>query len=49
VNDKSRSGATPNPVGFARAADGNPGGRPTASRAKQASAFDVRGGKRPSA
>jgi hypothetical protein len=41
VNDKSRSGATPNRGWFRKGGSGNPGGRPTASRASQASAFDV--------
>jgi Family of unknown function (DUF5681) len=41
VNDKSRSGATPNRGWFRKGRSGNPGGRPTASRALQASAFDV--------
>ena len=41
MNDKSRSGATPNPGWFRKGRSGNPGGRPTASRASQASAFDV--------
>jgi hypothetical protein len=39
VNDKS--GATPNRGWFRKGRSGNPGGRPTASRAPQASAFDV--------
>ena len=41
MSDKSRSGATPNPGWFRKGRSGNPGGRPTASRAPQASAFDV--------
>jgi hypothetical protein len=41
VNDKSRSGATPNRGWFRKGRSGNPAGRPTASRAPQASAFDV--------
>jgi hypothetical protein len=41
VKDKSRSDATPNPGWFRKGRSGNPGGRPTASRAPQASAFDV--------
>ncbi len=41
MNDKSRSGATPNRGWFRKGRSGNPGGRPTASRASQASAFDV--------
>ena len=41
MSDKSRSGATPNPGWFSKGRSGNPGGRPTASRAPQASAFDV--------
>ena len=41
MKDKSRSDATPNPGWFRKGRSGNPGGRPTASRAPQASAFDV--------
>src|SRR5258706_8579843 len=41
MNDKSRSGATPNPGWFRKGSSGNPGGRPTTSRASQGSAFDV--------
>ena len=41
MNDKSRSGATPNRGWFRKGRSGNPGGRPTASRAPKASAFDV--------
>jgi hypothetical protein len=41
VNDKSRSGATPNRGWFRKGRSGNPGGRPTTSRAPEASAFDV--------
>jgi hypothetical protein len=41
VNDKSRSGATPNRGWFRKGRSGNPGGRPTTSRPSQASAFDV--------
>ena len=41
MNDKSRSGATPNPGWFRKGRSGNPGGRPTTSRPSQASAFDV--------
>jgi Family of unknown function (DUF5681) len=41
VNDKSRSGATPNRGWFRKGRSGNPGGRPTASRGPKASAFDV--------
>jgi Family of unknown function (DUF5681) len=41
VSDKSRSGATPNRGWFRKGRSGNPGGRPTASREPQASAFDA--------
>jgi Family of unknown function (DUF5681) len=41
VNDKSRSGATPNRGWFRKGRSGNPEGRPTTSRPSQASAFDV--------
>jgi hypothetical protein len=41
VNEKSRSGATPNGGQFRKGRSGNPGGRPTVSRASRASAFDV--------
>jgi Family of unknown function (DUF5681) len=41
VNQKSRSGATPNRGQFRKGRSGNPGGRPTVSRASRASAFDV--------
>jgi hypothetical protein len=41
VNDNSHSGATSNPGWFRKGRSGNPGGRPTASRVSQASAFDV--------
>jgi Family of unknown function (DUF5681) len=41
VNEKSRSGATPNRGQFRKGRSGNPGGRPTVSRAPRASAFDV--------
>jgi hypothetical protein len=41
VSDKSRSGATPNRGWFRKGRSGNPGGRPTAFRAPQSSAFDV--------
>jgi Family of unknown function (DUF5681) len=41
VNEKSRSGARSNPGWFRKGRSGNPGGRPTASRAPKASAFDV--------
>jgi hypothetical protein len=41
VNDKYRSGATPNSGWFHKGRSGNPGGRPTTSRPSQASAFDV--------
>ena len=39
MSKKSR--ARPNPGWFRRGRSGNPGGRPTASRAQQASAFDI--------
>jgi Family of unknown function (DUF5681) len=39
VNEKSRSGS--NPGWFRKGRSGNPGGRPTASRASQGSAFDI--------
>jgi Family of unknown function (DUF5681) len=41
VNDKSRSGTTPNRGWFRKGRSGNSRGRPTASRPSQASAFDV--------
>ena len=41
MNDKSRSGATPNRGWFRKGRSGNSRGRPTASRPSQASAFDV--------
>jgi hypothetical protein len=41
VNDKSRSGATPNRGWFRKGHSGNPGGRPSTSRPSQASSFDV--------
>jgi hypothetical protein len=41
VNDKSCPGATPNSGWFRKGQSGNPKGRPTTSRAPQASAFDV--------
>ena len=41
MNDKSRSGATPNRGWFRKGSSGNLRGRPTTSRAPQASAFDV--------
>ena len=41
MNEKSRSGATPNRGQFRKGRSGNPGGRPTVSRASRASAFDV--------
>jgi Family of unknown function (DUF5681) len=41
VNDKSRPGATQNRGWFRKGRSGNSGGRPTASRPSQASAFDV--------
>ena len=41
MNDKSRSGATPNRGWFRKGRSGNPGGRPTASRVSQGSALDI--------
>ena len=41
MTDKSRSGATPNRGWFRKGRSGNPGGRPTALRPSQASAFDI--------
>jgi Family of unknown function (DUF5681) len=41
VNDKSRSRSKPNPGWFPKGHSGNPGGRPTTSRASQGSAFDI--------
>ena len=41
MNDKSRSGAKSNPGWFPKGRSGNPGGRPTASRAPRLSAFDI--------
>src|ERR1700719_3586734 len=41
MKKKSRSGAKPNPGWFRKGQSGNPGGRPTVSRASRASAFDV--------
>ena len=41
MNDKSRSGATPNRGWFRKGRSGNPGGRPKASRASRGSTFDV--------
>jgi hypothetical protein len=41
VSDKSHSGATPNRGWFRKGRSGNPGGRPTASRASRGSAFDI--------
>ena len=41
MNDKSCPGATPNSGWFRKGQSGNPKGRPTTSRAPQASAFDV--------
>ena len=41
MNEKSRSGATPNPGWFRKGQSGNSNGRPTASRASQTSAFDI--------
>ena len=40
MNEKSRSGATSNPGWFRKGRSGNPGGRPTTSRASQGSVFD---------
>ena len=41
MNDKSRSGATPNRGWFRKGSSGNLRGRPTTSRSSQGSAFDV--------
>ena len=41
MSDRSRSRAAPNPGWFPKGRSGNPGGRPSASRPSQASAFDV--------
>jgi hypothetical protein len=41
VSKKSRSRSAPNPGWFPKGRSGNPGGRPAASRAPQASAFDA--------
>jgi hypothetical protein len=41
VSDESRAGAKPNRGWFRKGRSGNPGGRPTASRASHGSAFDV--------
>jgi hypothetical protein len=41
MNEKSRSGAKPNPGRFRRGHSGNPNGRPTTSRPSQTSAFDI--------
>jgi Family of unknown function (DUF5681) len=41
MNEKSRSGAKSNPGWFRKGRSGNPGGRPTASRASHGSAFDI--------
>jgi len=41
VNEKSRSGATPNRGWFRKGHSGNPGGRPPTSRPSQASSFDL--------
>jgi Family of unknown function (DUF5681) len=41
VNDRSGSGARSNPGWFRKGRSGNPGGRPTASRASRGSAFDI--------
>jgi hypothetical protein len=41
VNDKSRSRSKSNPGWFPKGRSGNPGGRPTTSRASQGSVFDV--------
>jgi hypothetical protein len=45
VNDKSHPDATSNRGRFRKGRSGNPGGRPTASRARQGSAFDIVLGK----
>jgi Family of unknown function (DUF5681) len=41
MNEKSRSGAKSNPGWFRKGRSGNPGGRPTTSRASRGSAFDI--------
>ncbi len=41
MNDKSGSGARSNPGWFRKGRSGNPGGRPTAPRSSQGSAFDI--------
>jgi hypothetical protein len=41
VNEKSRSGTKSNPGWFRKGRSGDPGGRPTASRASRGSAFDI--------
>jgi hypothetical protein len=41
VNEKSRSGTKSNPGWFRKGRSGNPGGRPTGSRASRGSAFDI--------
>ena len=41
MSSKSRSGATSNRGWFRKGRSGNPGGRPTASRAPRPSAFDI--------
>jgi Family of unknown function (DUF5681) len=41
VNEKSHSGTKSNPGWFRKGRSGNPGGRPTASRASRGSAFDI--------
>jgi hypothetical protein len=41
MNEKSRSGAKPNPGRFRKGRSGNPNGRPITSRPSQTSAFDV--------
>jgi Family of unknown function (DUF5681) len=45
VNEKSGSGTKSNPGWFRKGRSGNPGGRPTASRASRGSAFDIVVGK----
>ena len=41
MSEKSRPSARLNPGWFRKGRSGNPGGRPTASRASQGSAFDI--------
>ena len=45
MNEKSGSGERSNPGWFRKGRSGNPGGRPTASRASRGSAFDIVVGK----